>query len=123
MRLKFSVRQIRLYLNEEEDPPSDTGSVPRTGDQTIVDCIVRAGLEALRTDPQSLMMDRRPEDIEALGQPDGSPDLEAEMPFALEFVPAIEKQALALINLRDQPGYRPEVLRLLENLSELSKGS
>lgn len=124
MLLRLSVDQIRFYLNEEGERPSGAATVPRTSDTQIVACLVRAALEALRTDPQYLARGKTSADILALLPADGAePDLDAEMPFDPTFVPEIEKQAVALVNLRDQPGYRPEVLDLIRNLVELSRPS
>lgn len=133
MRLQESVDQLRFYLNEEGNRPTGTVNTVRTSDTRIAATMVRAMLEYLRTNPQAVDEDyplAEGQDIAAAiiefreANADGTlVKAQTNLPVHDSFVPEIESRALALLNLRDQQGYRPDLIRLLHEMTRDSRAS
>lgn len=130
MRLQESIDQLRFYLNEEGERPAGTVNTVRTSDARIAATLVRAILEYLRTNAQASMGDIDPaattDAILRLREADANGRLlhpDDEIPVHASFLPEIENRAFALLNLRDQQGYRPGLLEVLRALERDSRAS
>lgn len=126
-RLREAVEVVRYWLNESDERGDGSPNLVRTSDRIIVTLLVWATIEYIRVHAHAFAADvdlsvTDEDDLLALLPAHGAePDLDLEIPIHTSHLAAVAKAALALVNLRDQQSYRPEILQSIENIARLTR--